>query len=78
VVQPPVLDRSPGTPTLSTSRPSGTVMASVKVALSEGWSLTGNQVLADSGWPSATAVPAPVSQPPSPRFLFASWPGLPP
>jgi hypothetical protein len=79
VVQPPALVRGPGTPMLRADRPSGTVIASAKVALSEGWSLTGNQVLADSGWPRASAPSAPLlSQPPSPRVLFASWPGVPP
>jgi hypothetical protein len=46
---PALVARSPGTPLLSTSTPAGTVMVSANVALSEGWSLTGNQVLADSG-----------------------------
>ena len=38
-----------------TSRPVGAAIRSVKVALSEGWSLAGNQVAATRGWPTTTA-----------------------
>ena len=40
---------SASVPLAATVRPSGTVMRKVKVALSEGWSLAGNQVRAASG-----------------------------
>src|SRR5689334_1662856 len=78
VVQPPVVRRGPGTPLLIASTPSGTVISSLKVALSDGWSFTGNQVLADSGWPSAMAPCAFSSQPPWPSTALPSWAGWPP
>jgi hypothetical protein len=47
------------------------------VALSIGWSLTGNQVLADSGWPSAIAPSSVCRKPPSPKSGLWIDPGLP-
>jgi hypothetical protein len=66
------------TPLLIASTPSGTVIVTAKVALSDGWSFTGYQVAADSGWPSAIAPSVVLSQPPSPSTSFFIGPGLPP
>ncbi len=46
--------------------------------MSDGWSLTGYQVLADSGWPSAIAPSGVAWKPPSPSSAFGSGCGTPP
>ncbi|GAA0941945.1 hypothetical protein GCM10009578_053170 [Streptomyces rhizosphaericus] len=64
VVVPPPLVVSPCLPLPTTVQPSGTVAASRKVALSEGWSLAGYQAVAACGSPVALAPPsASVCQP---------------
>lgn len=67
----------PGTPLLTAVTPCGTVISKSYAALSDGWSLTGNQVLADSGWPSAIAPSAVCRNPPSPSTSFFSGFGTP-
>ena len=42
-------------PLATTSRPAGAVTTKVYDALSIGWSLTGNQLAATSGWPATIA-----------------------
>ena len=66
VVQPSRVRSRRSTPFATTSTPSGTVTSKVYEALSSGWSLTGNQAVADSGSP-ATMAPSVVAMKPAGR-----------
>ena len=67
---------SASVPLAATVRPSGTVMRKVKAALSEGWSLPGNQVRAASG-SATTKVMSPASIQPSGKPMVKRFSGVP-
>ncbi len=66
-----------GSPPETARWPFGTVARRVYVALSSGWWLPGNQVIAPDGSPSATVPAFPVSQPSSLPSASSRGPGRP-
>ncbi len=77
VVQPPWVLLSSRLPFAIASRPSGTVISNVKLALSVGWSFAGNHVEAPCGSPRINTPSSVRRGPDTPRASLIGF-GMPP